>query len=132
MEGVTDRGSAEDNIDEASNVDVGMVGGTENSEALQKTENANDTSQAQNDDTGATTHGGDEDPAMDQKKASVQVFQIMISLRDDWLHRGDALQDMDIQTYAEHIERKWKPTRGTDVQNHAMSITSSRRDLCNL
>ena len=67
-----------------------MVSGTENSEALQETENANDTSQAQNDDTGATEDGGDEDHAMVQKKASVQVFQITISLRDDWLHRGDA------------------------------------------
>ena len=83
---------------------------------MQETENANDASQAQNDDTGATEDGGDEDHAMVQKKASVQVFQITISLRDDWLHRGDALQDMDIQTYAEHIERQAKPIRGTDMQ----------------
>ena len=47
----TDRGSAEDNVDEASNVDVDMVGGTEISEALQETKNSNDTFQALIDDT---------------------------------------------------------------------------------
>ena len=34
------------------------------------------------------------------KHKEVQVFQMTISLRDNWLHRGDALQDMDIQTDA--------------------------------
>ena len=37
-----------------------------------------------------------------------------ITLRDDWLHRGDALQDMDLQTYVERIERRRKPIRGDD------------------
>jgi hypothetical protein len=53
---------------------------------------------------------------VDQKKANVQIFQITISLRDDWLHRGNALQDMDLQTYAEFIERQAKPIRGADMQ----------------
>ena len=35
-------------------------------------------------------------------------------MRDDWLHRGDALQDMDLQTYAEYIERRRKPIRNDD------------------
>ena len=44
------------------------------------------------------------------------MFYISVSLRDDWLHRGDALQDMDLQTYAEYIERAAKPIRGADMQ----------------
>ena len=63
-----------------------------------------------------TPCAANEENAVDQKKTEVQIFQITISLRDDWLHRGDALQDMDLQTYAEHIERKEKPMRGTDMQ----------------
>ena len=46
----------------------------------------------------------------------MQVFQVTISLLGDWLHRGDALQDMDLQTYAKHIQRQAKPMRGTDMQ----------------
>ena len=42
----------------------------------------------------------------------MQIFQATFSLRDDWLHRGDALADMDLQTYAEYIERYDKPVRG--------------------
>ena len=37
-----------------------------------------------------------------EHEGKAQIFQVTISLRDDWLHRGDALQDMDLQTYAEH------------------------------
>ena len=44
-----------------------------------------------------------------------QIFQVTISLRDDWLHRGDALQDMDLQTYAEYIQRRVKPVCGQDL-----------------
>ena len=42
--------------------------------------------------------GVDEDGVVDPKNAPPQIFQLTISLRDDWLHRGDALQDMDLQT----------------------------------
>ena len=49
-----------------------------------------------------------------KKESKAQIFQVTISLRDDWLHRGDALQDMDLQTYVEHIERRRKPIRGDD------------------
>ena len=86
-----------------------MVGGRENSEALQETKNSNDTSQAQIDDTVAAWHGGGEEHAVEQKQTSVQVFQVTISLRDDWLHRHDALQDMGFGTYAGHIERQANP-----------------------
>jgi len=48
----------------------------------------------------------------------VQIFQMTVSLRDDWLHRGDALQDMDLQTYAEYVERIEKPMRGVDMQKY--------------
>ena len=100
-------------------------GATGHSDAEQETDNscANAKARAEEDDakdatqrTGATEHGGDEDDAVDQKKANVQIFQITISLRDDWLHRGNALQDMDLQTYAEFIERQAKPIRGADMQ----------------
>ena len=47
--------------------------------------------------------------------SKAQIFQVTISLRDDWLHRGDALQDMDLHTYAEHIQRRPKPLCGEDI-----------------
>ena len=65
---------------------------------------------------GATEHGVDGENAADPKKANAQIFQMPISLRDDWLHRGDALQDTGLQTYAEFIERQAKPIRGADLQ----------------
>ena len=64
----------------------------------------------------ATEHAAVEDNPAEEKKASAQIFHITISLRDDWLHRGDALQDMDLQTYAEYIERVAKPIRGADMR----------------
>ena len=64
----------------------------------------------------ATEHGVVEDNPAEEKKATAQIFHITMSLRDDWLHRGDALQDMDLQTYAEYIERVAKPIRGADMR----------------
>ena len=115
---------------ETNNIDVVMLGATEHGcdgndvvKAEQETENldAADTHHegGVSDATpmvGATEHAVDNESAMDQKKASAQIFQITISLRDDWLHRGDALQDMDLQTYAEFVERRPKPIRGADLQ----------------
>ena len=60
--------------------------------------------------------GVSEDDAVDQEKTAPQIFQLTISLRDDWLHRGDALQDMDLQTYAEFIQREAKPIRGAEMK----------------
>ena len=34
--------------------------------------------------------------AASENKGKVQMFQVSIQLRDDWLHRGDAPQDMDL------------------------------------
>ena len=55
---------------------------------------------------GATEHGDEgsatEDVEEEQQKR-VQIFRATISLRDNWLHRGDALQDMDLHTYAEYV-----------------------------
>ena len=59
--------------------------------------------------------GVDDGGVLDPQKAPAQSFQRTISLRDDWLHRGDALNDMDLQTYAEFIERRAKPIRGADM-----------------
>ena len=56
-----------------------------------------------------------EEKTAEATKKEVQIFQMTISLRDDWLHRGDALQDMDIQTYAELVERMAKPVAGSKV-----------------
>ena len=47
---------------------------------------------------GAAEHGHVAESATDQDKSKAQMFHIGVSLRDDWLHRGDALQDMDLQT----------------------------------
>jgi len=38
----------------------------------------------------------------------VQMFQVTISVRDDWLHRGPALHDMDLNTYVSHVVREEK------------------------
>ena len=103
-------------MDEASNVAVDMVGGTENAEALQVTKNVNDTIQAQIDDTGAAGQGRHEEHAVEHNKTSVQVFQVTISLRDDCLHQGDALQDMDLETCAENIKCRANTIRGTTMQ----------------
>ena len=56
------------------------------------------------------------DPAQQEGTGTkAQIYHVTISLRDDWLHRGDALQDMDLQTYAEYIERWPKPIRGQSL-----------------
>ena len=80
--------------------DVDMAGATEHSQNEEEKKKLNDTAAVCEDDT----------------KAPPQIFQLTISLRDDWLHRGDALQDMDLQTYAEFIERRAKPIRGADMK----------------
>ena len=70
---------------------------------------------------GAAEHTEIAENATDQDKSEAQIFHVTISLRDDWLHRGDALQDMDLQTYAEYIERAAKPIRGADLQKMVKS-----------
>ena len=63
-----------------------------------------------------TEQNKNDDGAVEPEKAPAQIFQLTISLRDDWLHRGEALLDMDLQTYAEVIERRPKPIRGADTK----------------
>ena len=67
---------------------------------------------------GAAEHAeaSGEGEAAGRKCATVQIFRETISLRDDWLHRGEALQDLDLQTYAEHVQREEKPMRGVDLR----------------
>ena len=108
------RGVAEHSDGEAVDADAHMAGATEHAEAEQE----------RNKSAGKSTiltadpieNRIDDDGVVDPKKAPIQIFQLTISLRDDWLHRGDALQDMDLQTYAEFIERRTKPIRGTDTK----------------
>ena len=42
------------------------------------------------------------------KHARVQLFQVTVSVRDDWLHRGPDLYDMDLNTYVSQVEREEK------------------------
>jgi hypothetical protein len=42
-----------------------------------------------------------------------QMFTKSIAHRDDWLHRGEGLRDMDYYHYARYIERVEKPRKGT-------------------
>ena len=82
--------ATEPSDDEAATVDAKMVGATWHSDAEQETENPDAKATAEEDDatdttqrTGATEHGGDDDNAVDQKKANAQIFQITISPLDD-------------------------------------------------
>ena len=61
--------------------------------AEKKEENA-----AKHGDEGSATEHGQE-----VKQKRVHIFRATISLRDTWLHRGDALQDMDLHTYAAYV-----------------------------
>ena len=51
------------------------------------------------------------------KKQRLQQFTAGTSVRDDWLHRGDAMQDVDFYHYIEYIQRLKKPlmNESTDV-----------------
>ena len=49
------------------------------------------------------------------KPAPVQLFQVTISVRDDWLHRGPALHDMDLNTY---VSRKFNVKRRLSFTRH--------------
>ena len=42
-----------------------------------------------------------------------QMFTKSIAHRDDWLHRGEGLRDMDYYHYARYIVRVEKPRKGT-------------------
>ena len=37
------------------------------------------------------------------------MFQVTVSVRDDWLHRGPVLYDLDLNTYVVHVQREEKP-----------------------
>ena len=90
---------------------------------------------------GAAEHGDEREPTLAPQKPKVQMFQMTISLRDDWLHRGEALQDMDLHTYVEHIQRTEKPIAGTVLSEHSQifafdahyKLASRYQDIsCNL
>ena len=99
-------------------VDVGATGHAENSipmpELMDNSDDEDDAADPKND--AVSPKMDPKNDAADPKKAPPQIFQLTISLRDDWLHRGDALQDMDLQTYAEFIMREAKPIRGADMK----------------
>ena len=52
----------------------------------------------------------------DERK-KLHVFQVTVSVRDDWLHRGSWLHDMDLDTYVCVVERVEKPLRGVPLQS---------------
>ena len=59
------------------------------------------------------------DHADEDSKGEVYTFTKGISLLDDFLHRGVALQDMDLYQYASYIERTPIPHRGDVRALHA-------------
>ena len=82
-----------------------------------------------------------EDEATDREddtKPPPQTFQLTTSLRDDWLHRGDALQDMDLQTYAEslsagqslYVAQMRRRYYWQSPLSHSMRITNWHQDAC--
>ena len=54
--------------------------------------------------------------ASKDKRKKLQVFQVTVSVRDDWLHRGPYLHDMDLNTYVCVIDRVEKPLRGVRLE----------------
>ena len=94
--------------DLAEQADVAEVSASPAASAEEQLDDATDVTPM----VGASEHTNAEGGAEKHKKLDVHIFQITISLRDDGLRRGDALQDMDLQTYAEYIQREEKPIRG--------------------
>ena len=45
----------------------------------------------------------------------LHTFEVTYSVWDDWLHRGDHLQDMQLYHYVRHVERCAKPPLGADL-----------------
>ena len=87
-------------------------------------ESAADQSAAEEASDAAARHAPEQPPAQESSAEAgnkdVQIFHMTISLRDNWLHRGEALNDMDIQTYAELIERVAKPVAGSRVSDKVL------------
>ena len=44
-------------------------------------------------------------------------------MRDEWLHRGPALYDMDLNTYVSHVEREEKPWLHAATSSHRQGDT---------
>ena len=55
------------------------------------------------------TDVADADQKTDKKPANLHIFESTTSNRDDWLHRGFDLQDLDWYHYVTHIERVRNP-----------------------
>ena len=58
-----------------------------------------------------------------------QMFTKSLAHRDDWLHRGIMLRDMDYYHYSRHVERVEMPRSGSaqSFQNNMALTTSSMR-----
>ena len=106
---------ARNDTDDGSDVtDAAENSGAEDDDADAATRAAQDIEDAEHANVGAIEHTNDaEQTDLDtciadeaervqtgdsEHEGKAQIFQVTISLRDDWLHRGDALQDMDLQT----------------------------------
>ena len=142
------RGAGDDTDNGSDATGVAEDSGSQDGDVDASTRTAQDIEDAELANVGAAEHTDDaEQPALDariadeaehvqtvasENKGKVQMFQVTISLRDDWLHRGDALQDMDLQTYAEYIERRRKPIRGDDPPRHCVLQVVLRRWHCQL
>ena len=108
-------GSTEHYDGEDVDADVDKADATDHVEAEQETINPDDEKDSismaeemagttDHIDTEQETHKPDDKATKreDDTKAPPQIFQLTISLPDDWLHRGDALQDMGLQTCRIH------------------------------
>ena len=61
-------------------------------------------------DTNATKHAKD---GVTNASARSITFSKTFTPRDDWLHRGNRLQDLDLHHYVRYITRMEKPRQGT-------------------
>jgi len=97
--------------------DFGVITANDSEEDGEKAEN-----NSENIDTSQLFDGGAPEPADKSakeppaKKQRLQQFTAGTSVRDDWLHRGDALQDVDFYHYIEYIERQKKPLQNESKQ----------------
>ena len=85
--------------DEEIDADAKMAGDAKLPDIEETPDNPDDSAERQEHVTkdttplvGAAEHGDVAENATDQDKSKAQIFHITVSLRDDWLHRGDALQ----------------------------------------
>ena len=106
----TQRGKSKQRPDDAERADAEDEQETENSDSQSEREG---TDQDEDEDALPAAMTGPEAAAsVASIKATKEMFHKSYSHRDDWLHRGLRLQDMDYYHYARYIERVELPRTG--------------------